>query len=157
MSRQPLILRQPCLSPRDEMVDTMINLAHLSKSHRIVVAGADSIELYLALRRRGFAFGALASACRGPAGQHSAGLITGDRCFQAIEASINQISKRLYAAASITISIESQESGLGGKVRAKLQQLGFRIEAGARCHQGFVLAAHREEFGQQFGAIANVA
>jgi hypothetical protein len=157
MSRQPLILRQPSLSPRDEMVDTMINLAHLSKSHRIVVAGADSIELYLALRRRGFAFGALASACRGPSGQHSAGLITGDRCYQAIEASINQISKRLYAAASITISIESQESGLGGKVRAKLQQLGFRIEAGARCHQGFVLAAHREEFGQQFGAIANVA
>jgi hypothetical protein len=149
--------RQPFLSPRDEMVDTMINLAHLSKSHRIVVAGANSIELYLALRRRGFAFGALASACRGPSGQHSAGLITGDRCYQAIEASINQISKRLYAAASITISIESQESGLGGKVRAKLQQLGFRIEAGARCHQGFVLAAHREEFGQHFGDIANVA
>jgi len=148
--------RQPSFSPRDEMVDTMINLAHLSKSHRIVVAGADSIELYLALRRRGFAFGALASACRGPSGQHSAGLITGDRCYQAIEASINQISKRLYAAASIAISIESQESGLGGKVRAKLQQ-GFRIEAGARCHQRFVLAAHREEFGQQFGAIANVA
>jgi len=38
-----------------------------------------------------------------------------------------------------------------------LQQLGFRIEAGARCHQGFVLAAHREELGQPFGAIANVA
>ena len=139
------------------MVDTMINLAHLSKSHRIVVGGADSIELYLALRRRGFAFGALASTCRGPSGQHTAGLITGDRCYQAIEASINQISKRLCAAASITISIEPQESGLAGKVRAKLQQLGFRIEAGARCHQGFVLAAHREEFSQQFGAIANVA
>ena len=149
--------RQNLISPRDEMVDTMINLAHLSKSHRLVLAGADSIELYLALRRRGFTYAALASACRTPAGQHSAGLIAGDRCYQAIEAAINQISRHLYAAASITISIESQENGLGCKVRTKLQQLGFRIEAGARCHQGFVLAAHREEFGQQFGAIANVA
>ena len=149
--------RQNLISPRDEMVDTMINLAHLSRSHRLVVAGADSIELYLALRRRGFSYAALASASRTPAGQHSAGLIAGDRSYQAIEAAINQISRHLYAAASLTISIESHENGLGCKVRTKLQQLGFRIEAGARCHQGFVLAAHREEFGQHFGAIANVA
>jgi hypothetical protein len=149
--------RQPFISPRDEIVDTMINLTHLSKSHRIVVAGADSVELYLALRRRGFTHGALASSCRGPFGQHSVGLIAGDRSYQAIEAAIQQISKHLCAAASITLSIESQENGLSAKVRTKLQQLGFRIEAGARCHQGFVLAAHREEFGQHFGAIANVA
>jgi hypothetical protein len=157
MSRQPLTLRQPCLSPRDEMVDTMINLSHLSKSHRIIVAGSDSVELYLALKRRGFSFGTLASSCRTASGQHSAGLVAGDHDYPAIEAAINQISKHLYTAASITISIESQEIGLGTKVRAKLQQFGFRIEAGARCHQGFVLAAHREEFGQHFGAIANVA
>jgi hypothetical protein len=148
---------KPCLSPRDEIVETMINLSHLSKSHRIIVAGSDSVELYLALKRRGFSFGALASSRRMPSGQYSTGLIAGDHCYPAIEAAINQISAHLYAAASITISIESQEIGLGGKVRAKLQQLGFRIEAGARCHQGFVLAAHREEFGQHFGAIANVA
>jgi hypothetical protein len=157
MSRQPPVSRQPGLSPRDEIVETMINLSHLSKSHRIIVAGSDSVELYLALKRRGFSFGALASSRRTPSGQHSAGLIAGDHCYPAIEDAINQISKHLYAAASITISIESQEIGLGGKVRAKLQQLGFRIEAGARCHQGFVLAAHREEFGQHFGTIANVA
>jgi hypothetical protein len=149
--------RQPFISPRDEIVDTMINLTHLSKSHRIVVAGGDSVELYLALRRRGYIHGALASSYRGPSGQHAAGLIAGDRCYQAMEATIHQISKHLCAAASITISIESHENGLAAKVRTKLQQLGFRIEAGARCHQGFVLAAHREEFGQHFGAIANVA
>jgi hypothetical protein len=144
-------------SPRDEIVDTMINLTHLSKSHRIVVAGGDSIELYLALRRRGFSFGVLASASRTPSVRHSVGLIAGDRSYQAIEAAITQISRLLYPAASITISIESQESGLGAKVRTRLQQLGFRIEAGARCQQGFVLAAHREETGQHFAAIANVA
>ena len=144
-------------SPRDEIVDTMINLTHLSRAHRIVVAGGDGIELYLALRRRGFGFGVLASTCRTPSARHSVGLIAGDRCYQSIEATISQIGRLLCPAASLTISIESQESGLAAKVRTRLQQLGFRIEAGARCQQGFVLAAHREEAFQQFGTIANVA
>ena len=144
-------------SPRDEIVDTMINLTHLSRAHRIVVAGGDGIELYLALRRRGFGFGVLASTCRAPSARHSVGLIAGDRCYQSIEATIAQIGRLLCPAASLTISIESQESGLAAKVRTRLQQLGFRIEAGARCQQGFVLAAHREEFGQHVGAIAKVA
>ena len=53
------------------------------------------------------------------------------------------------------------ENGLGVKVRNRLQQLGFRVEAGVRCRDGFVLAAHRQDFdqgfGQSLGAIANVA
>ena len=144
-------------SSRDEIVDTMINLTHLSRAHRIVIAGGDGIELYLALRRRGFGFGVLASSCRNPLARHSVGLIAGDHCYQSIEATIGQIGRMLCPAASLTISIESQESGLAAKVRTRLQQLGFRIEAGARCQQGFVLTAHREEAVQQFGAIANVA
>jgi hypothetical protein len=97
------------------------------------------------------------STCRTPSARHSVGLIAGDRCYQSIEATISQIGRLLCPAASLTISIESQESGLAAKVRTRLQQLGFRIEAGARCQQGFVLAAHREEAFQHFGAIANVA
>ncbi|WP_146690052.1 hypothetical protein [Bradyrhizobium canariense] len=149
--------RQPLSSPRDEIVDTMIDLAHLAKSHRIVVAGNESIELYLALKRRGFDFGVLASACRTPCGQHAAGLIGGCNSYQAIEAAVVQISRFLNSAANIAISIESRESGLVARVRVKLQQLGFRIEAGARCRESFVLAAHRHEFGQDFGVIQNVA
>jgi hypothetical protein len=153
--------QQPLISPQDEIVNTMIDLAHLSRSHRIVIAGGDSIALYLALKRRGFSHPVLASASRLPCGQHSAALIAGDRSFEAIEAAVAQISRFLSAAANIAVSIESHESGLGAKVRTKLQQLGFRIEAGARCRQGFVLAAHRQglnqDFGQDFGTIANVA
>ncbi|HZC94908.1 MAG TPA: hypothetical protein VE267_02035 [Bradyrhizobium sp.] len=149
--------QHPIISSRDEIIDTMIDLAHLSRSHRIVIAGSDSTELYLALQRRGFAYPVLASAGRIPRGQHSAALIAGDRSFQAIEATMAQILGFLGAAANIAISIESQESGLGARVRNKLQQLGFRIEGGARCRAGFVLAAHRQDFGQGFGTLANVA
>jgi hypothetical protein len=155
MSQQNVVL------PRDEIVDTMIDLAHLSKSRPIVVAGSGGIELYLALKRRGFVFGVLAAACRVPRGRHSAGLITGDDSYQAIEASIIQVSGFLSPTADVAVSIGSQASGLGTMVRTKLQQLGFRIEAGARCREGFVLAAHRQDFGQNFGqnffTAANVA
>ena len=143
-------------SPRDEIVDTMINFTHLSRSHRLVVAGGDGVELYLALRRRGFSFAALASS-RSQAARYPAALIAGDRSYQAIEATIGQIGRLLCPAANLTISIESQENGLAAKVRNRLQQSGFRIEAGARCQQGFVLAAHREQADEQFGTIANVA
>jgi hypothetical protein len=144
-------------SAHDEIVDTMIDLTHLSKSHRILAAGSGSVELYLALRRRGFRFTVLASSARPPSGQHSVGLIVGNRSYEAIEAAIGQMSRLLFPAASLTVSIDSQESGLGSRVGIRLQQLGFRIEAGARCRQGFVLAAHREGTGQQFGTIAKVA
>ena len=50
--------------PQDEIVDTMIDLARLGKMQRIVLAGHGSMEIYLALRQRGFAFSVLASTCR---------------------------------------------------------------------------------------------
>ncbi len=42
------------VSNREQVVDTMIGLTRLSHLHRAIVAGSDSLELYLALRRRGF-------------------------------------------------------------------------------------------------------
>lgn len=149
--------QQPLISSRDEIVNTMVDLVHLARSHRIIIAGSGSVELYLALKRRGFAYPVLASSHRIPRGQYAAALIAGNLSFQAIETALAQVSRFLDAAANIAVSIEKQESGLAFKVRTKLQQLGFRIEAGARCREGFVLAAHRRDFGQNFGAIANVA
>ena len=42
------------VSNREQVVDTMIDLTRLSNLHRAILAGSDSLELYLALRRRGF-------------------------------------------------------------------------------------------------------
>jgi hypothetical protein len=151
------MLHQNTRLPRDEIVDTMIDLARLGKTQRIVLAGQGSMDIYLALKQRGFLFSVLASACRAASGQHAAGLIAGCESYPAIEAALVQVSSFLNSAADIAIAIQSRENGLIGKVRAKLQQLGFRIEAGARCREGFVLAAHRHEFSQGFGVIRKVA
>jgi hypothetical protein len=126
----------------------MIGLTRLSNAHRVIVAGGDSMELYLALRRRGFLRVATTATCRLPRGQHAVGLITGQNTLTAIEAALARISQFLCTSAALAVLIDSRESGLCLKVRTRLERMGFRIEAGVRCQQGLVLSAYRQGFGQ---------
>ena len=141
-----------CGSNREQVVDTMIELTRLSNLNRAIVAGSDSLELYLALRRRGFIRVATTATCRIPRGQHAVGLITGQNSLQAIEAALAQISPFLSTSAAIAVLIDSRESGFCLKIRTRLEQMGFRIEAGVRCQQGLVLSAYRQGFGQMENA-----
>ena len=131
---------------QEQFIDTMIDLARLSQSHRIIIAGRDSLGIHRALHCRGFIRAATTATCRTSCGQHSAGLIVGDRSFQDLETSLVRTSQLLNATATIVVSIESPERGLSLRVRTKLEQLGFRIEAGVRCQQGFLLSAYRCNF-----------
>jgi hypothetical protein len=137
---------------REQVIDTMIELTRLSSQLRAIVAGSDSLELYLALRRRGFARASTPETCRIPRGQHAVGLITGQNSLSAVEAALTQISPFLSASAAIAVLIDSRESGFCLKIRSKLEQMGFRIEAGVRCQQGLVLSAYRQGFGQMENA-----
>jgi hypothetical protein len=139
-------------SNHEQVVDTMIELTRLSHLHRAIVAGSDSLELYLALRRRGFIRAATTATCRIPKAQHAVGLIAGQNSLGAIEAALAQISPYLCAYAAIAVLIDSRESGLSLKIRSRLEQMGFRIEAGVRCQEGFVLSAYRQGFGQMENA-----
>ena len=139
-------------SSREQVIDTMVGLTRLSNQHRAIIAGSDSLELYLALRRRGFVRVATTATCRVPRGQHAVGLITGQNSLRAIEAALAEISQFLNASAAIAVLIDSRESGFCLKVRARLEQMGFRIEAGVRCQQGLVLSAYRQGFAQMENA-----
>jgi hypothetical protein len=134
------------VSNDEQVVETMIGLTRLSNLHR------NSLELCFALRRRGFIRVATTATCRIPKGQHAVGLITGQDSLQALEASLTRISQFLSPSAAIAVLIGSRESGLSLKIRARLQQMGFRIEAGVRCQQGLVLSAYRQGFAQMENA-----
>jgi hypothetical protein len=139
---------QPHADPnREQVIDTMIELTRLSTLHRAIVAGSGSLELYLCLQRRGFFRVATTATCRVPRGQHPVGLITGQTSPAAIEAALGQILPFLCASAAIAVLIDSRESGSSLRIRTRLQQIGFRIEAGVRCQQGLVLSAYRQGFG----------
>jgi hypothetical protein len=133
-------------SSREQVVDTMIDLTRLSNLHRTVIAGSDSMELYLALRRRGFIRVATTETCRLPKRQHAVGLVMGQHSLQAVEAGLVQISEFLSPSATAAVLIDSQEGEFCLRIRARLEQMGFRIEAGVRCREGLVLSAHRQGF-----------
>jgi hypothetical protein len=158
MSTRPAITQecqmvQPhAVANRDQVVDTMIELTRLSNLHRAIIAGSDSLELYLALRRRGFVRVATTATCRVARGQHAVGLITGQNSLKTVEAALAQLSQYLGASAAIAVLIDSRESGCSLKIRSRLEQMGFRIEAGVRCQQGLVLSAYRQGFGQMENA-----
>jgi hypothetical protein len=135
-------------SERDQVVDAMIGLTRLASPHPAIVAGSGSMELYLALRRRGFLRAATVATCRNAKGQHPVGLVAGHNSLQAIEGALVQLSPFLGASAAVAVLIDSPEIGAGLRIRGKLEQMGFRIEAGVRCRQGLVLSAIRRGFGQ---------
>jgi hypothetical protein len=137
---------------REQIIDTMIELTRLSSLHRAIVAGSDSFELYLALWRRGFIRVATTATCRIAKEQHSVGLITDQRSGQDIEAAIALIAPFLSPSAAIAVLISSREGGVCRKIRTRLEQMGFRIEAGVRCQQGLVLSAYRQGFGHMENA-----
>jgi len=141
-----------CIPSREQVVDTMIGLTRLSNQHRAIVAGSDSMDLYLALRRRGLVRVATTATCRVPRGQHAVGLITGQASLAAIEAALAAVAPFLCTSAAIAVLIDSTESGFCLKIRTRLEQMGFRIEAGVRCEQGLVLSAYRQGFGQMENA-----
>jgi hypothetical protein len=135
-------------SDRDQVVETMITLTHLSNLSRGIVAGRDSTELYFDQRRRGFVRIGLPSAFRLRKETCAAGFITVQDSFAEFETALGQVAPSLGATAAIAVLIRSSEGGFALKVRKKLEQLGFRIEAGVRCHQGFVLSAYRQDLAQ---------
>ncbi len=142
-------MTQPCsVADKEQVLDTMIALTRLSSLHRAIVAGSESLELYSSLRRRGFARVATPVTCRLPRRQNSIALIKGESSLVSIEAALAQVSQSLTATATIAILISSREGEPCLKIRRKLEQMGFRIEAGVRCQQGLVLSAHRQGFAQ---------
>jgi hypothetical protein len=139
-------------SDQAQVLDTMIGLTRLSLSQRAIIAGSDAMELYLGLKRRGFMRVTPIATSWLPRRQHAIGLLA-DRNSTAAEKALGDISPFLCTNATVAVLIDSDSSslgspGLGFGVRTKLQQMGFQIEAGVRCHQGLVLSACRHGFGR---------
>lgn len=135
-------------SGREQVLDTMVGLTRLSSLQRAIIAGEDGMELYLELWRRGFARVATVLTCGIPRKQHTIGLIAGRETPEPVERALTEISPFLGINATIAVLIDTREGNCGLRIRRKLQQMGFQIEAGVRCQRGLVLSAYRQGFGQ---------
>lgn len=134
-------------SDQAQVLDTMIALTRLTLLQRAIIAGRGGTELYLGLRQRGFMRVATISTNWLPRRQHAIALLA-DRNSASLERALAEIAPYLSANATIALLIDAGDNGSSSSIRAKLQQMGFQIEAGVRCHQGLVLSACRQGFGQ---------
>jgi len=135
------------VSDQAQVLDTMIGLTRLTNLQRAIIAGGGGMELYLGLRRRGFMRVTTISTSWIPRKQHAIGLLA-DRNPASLEKALNELAPFLCTNAIVAVLIDSYENNSSLKIRTKLQQMGFRIEAGVRCHQGLVLSACRQGFRQ---------
>jgi hypothetical protein len=133
-------------SATGQILETMICLTRVTQLRRVIVAGSDNMELYLALRRRGFIRVTTTAICRVARAQHTVGLIAGQRSSHGIESVLDQISPFLATHAGLALLVGSREDAF--KIRTKLETLGFRIEAGVRHTAGLVLSAYRQDCEQ---------
>jgi hypothetical protein len=129
-----------------QIIEPMIQLACCSKSHRIIVAGSKGLELMFELHRRGYTRVATTATCGLPRGQCNVALV--DRRLQsitALERTLGWLVHFLAPAAVLVIWVDSSERAGNRKLGSMLERLGFTIEAGTRCEQGFAVAARRRD------------
>jgi hypothetical protein len=128
----------------DQVIDVFVGLARPSPLDSVIITGNESTELYLSLRRRGFARVATPATCPMPRRRHVIGLVTGRNPV----AALGQASPFLSVNSAVAVLIESREGKTSMTIRHRLQEMGFRIEAGVRCERGFLLFAWRRAFSQ---------
>lgn len=140
-------MTQPHLiASSEQIMETMIELTRLSKSDRVIAAGSNAFDVYLGLHDRGFSRVATTATCRIPCGQHDVALVAGQHSIQALEALLVRIVPFLNTRATTAVWVGPDEHHRTNKLHLLLARLGFRIEAGAKCENGFVLSARRREW-----------
>ena len=131
--------------PSDErIVDAMIQLARVAKLHRMIVAGANSAEILVELHRRGHLRVTTTKICREPCGQFDVALVAWrEHSIKALEKTLDRLAHYLGSAGVLVLWIGPHERIANQMLGLVVQRLGFRIESGTRCENGFAIAARR--------------
>jgi hypothetical protein len=129
-----------------QIIEPMIQLACCSMSHRIIVAGSKSRELVFELHRRGYTRVATTATCGLPRGQCNVALIDWRLgSIASLERTLGWLVHFLAPAAVLVIWVDSSERSGNRKLGSMLERLGFTIEAGTRCVNGFAVSARRRD------------
>jgi len=135
------------------VLDTMIELAVARHSHRVVVAGSAALDICAALCRRGFCRVATATHRRLPGGGYDVAFITGYHSLATLEERLLRVAQLLTGHATIAIWVNAVGQGHGQTIQQLLRRTGFIVQSGAKCENGYVLAASRHEGS----VLANIA
>ena len=130
----------------DRVVEPMIALARCTPLHRIVVAGAKSIELVFELQRRGFMRTAATANCGRPARQYDVALVDWRRrTFRDLEKTLAWLRDFLAPTGILVVWVDPQKPAAMEGLRTALMRRGFVVESGTVREDGYAVSARRSE------------
>jgi len=133
-------------SANDRVTRTLIGLARVSQTHRVLVAGALGNDLLVELHRRRCTRVFTTAHCGLPRGQYDVVAVGWQRqSLKALEVTLIWLVHYLGPKGVLAIWIDSNEPSASRKLRSILDRLGFRVEAGTSCENGLAVAARRCE------------
>jgi len=142
-SNSPPSSRIPVGGP---ITQTLISLAHISKTDRVLATGSLGTEILLELHRRGCTRVAATGSCGLPRGQYDVAVVgwRGDS-FKALETTLFWLVHFLGPNGAMAIWISRDEEAPERKLRVMLKRLGFRMKLGTICENGIAVLATRTE------------
>jgi hypothetical protein len=130
----------------DRILEPMIALARCSNLHRIVVAGAKSVELMFDLHRRGYARAAGTAYSGRPAGQYDVALVDWRRRpVKELGTTLSWLVGYICAAGVLVIWVDPQKPAAIQNLRSALEKRSFVVEAGIVHEDGYAVAARRRD------------
>ena len=103
---------------RERIMDSMLELAHCCKFHRILVAGSSAPDLMLSLHCRGYGRVSTLATCGLPHGQYSVALIDWrGRSIKALESTLNWLVQYLAPCAVLVVWLDSRDGSADRQIR----------------------------------------
>jgi len=145
MSIRVVYMAHPA-SEGDRILEPMIALARCSNLHRIVVAGANSVELMFDLHRRGYARAAGTAYCGRPAGQYDVALVDWRRrTLKELETTLDWLVDYVCAVGVLVVWVDPQKPATIQTLRSALERRGFVVEAATVREDGCAVSARRRD------------
>ena len=130
----------------DRVVEPMIALARCTALHRIVVAGAKSIELVCELQRRGYVRSAATANCGHPRRQYDVALVDWRRrTFRELERTLAWLRDFLAPTGVLVVWVDPRKPAAMHGLRTTLMRRGFVVESGTVREDGYAVSARRSE------------
>ena len=124
----------------------MMAITGCTARQRIIVIGAKSMELMMALQRRGYLQAAAAGNCGVPAGQYEVALVDWRRrTLHALDTTMDWLDNFLSPRAVLAIWVDAQKPAAKDNLRAAVSRHGFVVLQGAEHPCGSMLLARRSQ------------
>jgi hypothetical protein len=135
------------LAPIRCIAQSLILLARVSPSARVLVAGSHSAVVFNELYRRR-CVGFIATAARVASGckQYDVAIVPWYRMrLDGLDVTLEWLVRSVHRHGALAIWIGRDEDKAGRKLRAMLDRVGFHIEVGTFCENGLAVVARRDE------------